>query len=284
MRRQQHVLEGQEVGQHRRFVLVHVEPGAGDEPVLERPRERGFVDDRSARGVDEICGALHPRQRRLVDQVSGVRGERAVQRHDVGGGEQLVERHRLGPFHHRRTGTPGQIGHADAKRRGARGDGAADPAEADDPELLAAQLGAEHEIERPGLPASAPHQAVAFGDTAHDAENQRPGEIGGGLGEHVGRVGDDHAQLARRVHVDVVDADRHRRHHLEVWQPGLEHGAIHGVGQQRNQPLLAAHAGHELVVGQERVAIVEIDVAGRFEARQRGRRQPLGDEHGGSGH
>ena len=48
----------------------------------------------------------------------------------------------------------------------------------DDPQLLAAQLRPEHEIQRPALPAAGAHEPVALGDPPRDAEDQRPGELG----------------------------------------------------------------------------------------------------------
>ena len=65
------------------------------------------------------------------------------------------------------------------------------------PELLAAQLHAEHEVERPAVPAAAPNQPIAFGDPPRDRQNQGPGELGDRFGEHIGRVRhDDAARLA----------------------------------------------------------------------------------------
>ena len=162
---------------------------------LQRPGQRRLVDDRAARRVDQIRRPLHPRERRLVDQVPRLGRQRHVQRDDVRRRQQAIERHRA-----RCAGSA--AGARDVQRRACRTPPRARPrpadaAEADDAELLAAQLGAEHEVERPALPAAAPDQALAFGQPARDAEDQRPGEIGGRLGQHVGRVGDDDAALAR---------------------------------------------------------------------------------------
>ena len=62
-------------------------------PLAQRRDERLLVDDRPAAGVDEHGRRLHPRERGRVDQVAALVGQRQVQRDDVGGGEQLVERH-----------------------------------------------------------------------------------------------------------------------------------------------------------------------------------------------
>ena len=70
-----------------------------------------------------------------------------------------------------------------------------DPAESDDAERLAAQLVAEHEVERPPLPGAASNQAIALADAARDVHDERPREIGGRLGQHIGCVGHDDAAL-----------------------------------------------------------------------------------------
>ncbi len=53
VRNQHDVLERQQVRVHDGLVLVDIERSTGDEPMLERPGERRFVDDRTTRGVDE---------------------------------------------------------------------------------------------------------------------------------------------------------------------------------------------------------------------------------------
>ena len=191
---------------HLRLFLVDVEGGAGDQPLLQRPRERGFVDNGPARRVDQICGALHLRQRLLVDQMVRLRRQRAVQRHDVGGGQQPIERHRR----RARAGraATGACTPPTCRRPAPSRDGPRDAADADDAELLAAQLHPEHVVERPALP-TAPRRthALAFAEPPRDGEDQRPGEVGARVGQHVRRVGDLDARARARRHVDVVVAD-----------------------------------------------------------------------------
>ena len=69
--------------------LEHVERRAAQLAPHERARERLLVDDRAARGVDEDRGRAHPAQLGRADQQPRAREQRGVQRHDVGGGEQL---------------------------------------------------------------------------------------------------------------------------------------------------------------------------------------------------
>ena len=52
-------------------MLVDVEAGAGEPAVTERPHECAFVDDRSARGIDEDRRRLHCCEHGGVDEVAG---------------------------------------------------------------------------------------------------------------------------------------------------------------------------------------------------------------------
>ena len=79
-------------------------------------------------------------------RVSGVR--RRVDRDDVGGDEQLVDRATCRDRFAAKTGVMPNAGALAATARPIR-------PPADDAELLAAQLHAEHEVERPALPAAA---------------------------------------------------------------------------------------------------------------------------------
>ena len=56
-----------------RFVLEHVEAGAGDLALPERSRQRLLVDDRPARGIDQEGGRLHQREFTRTDLVPGRR-------------------------------------------------------------------------------------------------------------------------------------------------------------------------------------------------------------------
>ena len=119
--------------------------------------------------------------------VSGVSGQ--WRRDEVRALEQLLER--------RAAGARGvEDLHPEALR--APRDGLADAAEADDAERRAGHLGAEVAVglERHPLPLA--HVALALGQPPREREQQREGEVGGGVGEHVGRVADgDAARVSR---------------------------------------------------------------------------------------
>ena len=91
MRQQHGVLAFEERWLDGWFVLVDVEPRAGDDPFGERLGERPLVDDRTTRGVDQDRRALHAPEPTCVDQVTRLGDERDVKRHEVAPREKIVE-------------------------------------------------------------------------------------------------------------------------------------------------------------------------------------------------
>ena len=95
MGHEQYVVELKQVRMNRRLVFVYIERRCGDQVLPERPRKRRLVDDGPSSGVDEIRGALHSRQRSLVDEMPSFGCERHVQRHHIGRIQQAIERQAL---------------------------------------------------------------------------------------------------------------------------------------------------------------------------------------------
>ncbi len=93
MRREHDIGEFSQRRADLRFVLEYVEAGAGDLSALQRVDERGLVDNRPARGVDEVGGLLHQLELAGADLMPRFLGERRVHRHEVGLPQQIVERH-----------------------------------------------------------------------------------------------------------------------------------------------------------------------------------------------
>ena len=58
-------------------------------------------------------------------------------------------------------------------------------------------------------------------------------QVGGGLGEHAGRVGDDHTSTLARSDVDVVVADGDVGDDLEIGS-GIEERVVDSIGQERD--------------------------------------------------
>ena len=123
--------------------------------------------------------------------------------------------------------------------------------EPDDAELPAAQLHAEQLVERPSLPVAAPQHPLAFAQPAGHGQDQRQREIGRGIRQDVRRVGDDDAPLTRGGDVDVVVADGDVGDDAQSLAR-FDHRPIDGVGDHRQQRLLAGDAAHQLVVRRRR--------------------------------
>jgi len=87
---------------------------------------------------------------------------------------------------------PVVVGDGHAEADGAVCDGPADAAQADDPEGGAVQVAAEQERWRPWPRFPGADPSFSLADPADGGEQQRPCQVGGGVGEDVGGVGDDH--------------------------------------------------------------------------------------------
>jgi hypothetical protein len=242
MRREHDVLERQEIRIHLGLLFVDVQRRARDYPVLERPGERCFVHDRTARRVDEIRGSLHAGERGLVDQMPRLGRQRTMNADDVGRRQQPVDGDRIaagGSLHIR-------VHDAESECGGARSHRPADPAVADDSQLSPPQLHAEHEVEGPALPSAAAHEAVALRHAPRDVHDQRPGQVGSRLGEDIRRVGNDNASRARGVHIDVVEADCDVGDHFEAARR-VHHLGRHHVREYRHDSFLVVQTRFELV-------------------------------------
>ena len=121
----------------------------------------------------------------------------------------------------------------------------------------------------------AAHQPVALDDPAHDAEDQRPRQVGGGLGEHVRRVGDDDAALARGGDVDVVVADGDRGRRPSDRGPASSTARSIASVTTETSPCLPATRAISSSCGRS-PRLWTIDVAGVLEPREHRRREFVG--------
>ena len=177
----------------------------------------------------EQRGRLHPRERSSIDQVARLGGQRRVKRDEVGAASSSS------------SGTPDEreLCTTSMPKPSARArDRLPDPAPADDPERRAGEVGAE--VARAG--SHVRHSPVADRGGAlgtirrASAEQQREREVGGRVGQHVGRVADRDPARGRRLDVDVVGPDRHVRDRPQL-RGGVEQRRVDAVGEQREQPL-----------------------------------------------
>ena len=161
------------------------------------------------------------------------------------------------------------------------GDRATYPPAADEPELLAAELHPEHEVERPPSPFAATNQPIAFGDAARERKDQRPGELGGRLREHVRRIREHHTSRLDRRHIDVVVTNRNVGHDLQIGKTGIDDALRRSVRQKANQRLLSLRvAAFNSSGASGDGAIVQIDIARGFEPRERCGGDATGQEDG----
>ena len=266
---------------HPRLELEDVQPGAGDPAGGQRPGQRRLVHQWAAAGVDQDRGGLHQSQRTFVDQVMGLRGQRGVQRDEIGSGQQLVQLHPARPHARHRTFLAGGVEdrHVEAVLC-PPGDGRADPSHADDAERLAGHIQAHRFLQqRPGREVAVPQQPVGLHQPAGTAEQQRHRLVGGGVGEHAGRVGHLHPRLPGGGDVDVVVAHRHVGDQPQLGIAG-QHRTVDGVGEQRDQRL-AALAGRQQFRAAQRMRAVQAAHlgAGRPHRRHRLIVNRLGDQH-----
>src|SRR5688572_20394281 len=92
VRKKHHVFEIRQGGWDRRLVLIDIEPGASDCPLLQGLDEGHGIDDIAARGIDEKCARLHQREPPRVYQMSVLGTAGAVERDEVARRHHLVDR------------------------------------------------------------------------------------------------------------------------------------------------------------------------------------------------
>ena len=136
------------------------------------------------------------RERLLIDQVRRLRRQRAVQRHDVGGRQQPIERHRR----RRRAASIGDlVGVGDASCRtpapSRRPRGRCGPRRRARAACRAAPCRACSRAPSPPTRRARSSRSPSPSRRV-TREDERPGEVGAGVGEHVGRVGHDDAARA----------------------------------------------------------------------------------------
>ena len=121
----------------------------------------------------------------------------------------------------------------------------------------------------------------ALGQPARHGQDQRHGHVGGVLGQHAGRIGDDDAAYARGIEVDVVDAVAEIGDQLEL-RAGLgDQRAVDAVGDGGHQHVRRLDRLGELGLAQRLVVDVEARVEQLAHARLDCLRQLARDDHQG---
>jgi hypothetical protein len=123
---------------------------------------------------------------------------------------------------------------------------ASDAADTDEAELLASQFHTKQVVKCPAAPRARTHLTLTLAESARNCENEAPGEIRTRVGEHVRRVGHNHAARSAGRQIDVVVADRNIADRLQLRPGGVEHGRIDRFGEQAHDGVLAGHPLQQL--------------------------------------
>ena len=206
-----------------RLLRQDVEPGAADPALAQRALQRRKIDQAAACRVDQERAGLERRERCLVQQVSGLLGERAVQAERV---RLRQQRRQIGrtPQPDPELGAIRQIRVVErdvhVQRTGPARRGGADPAEPDDAEAGAAQPPDQRRA-RP-VPAAmgiGQEPLLVRDQAARQAQQQRDrviGDLGRAVVRHVAHR--DAAGAARRE-IDLVVADPGPHHDPTTLEP-----------------------------------------------------------------
>ena len=210
------------------LVLVDVERRAGDQALLERPGQRRFIDDRTARGVDRDTPSASCARAPSVDEVPGlgVSGTCSETTSDVLSRRSSDIRSAPASPLSLRDG----VGDAHAEHRRPRGDRARDAAEADEPSCL--PLSSVPSMKSNAQPFHSPRR-IRRSPSASRRVTAR-------ISAHVKSATDSVSTSGVLVtmmprdracgDVDVVVADGHVRHDLQV-AAGVDQRRVDLLGQ-----------------------------------------------------
>src|SRR5438876_1845554 len=223
-----------QAGMDRRLLEIDIEPRPTQPARFEGLRERFLADQVTARRVDQDGARLHVSQQTPVDDALGLRHRRHVERQDMA----LFEKPRELDSH--RTALPlevrpriaGRVENPHPERHRTAPHCLADPSGAEQAEGTAAQLDPEQQLGMPPGPRPALHQLGAGHPVSGAGADQRPGEIGGRVGEDVGSVRDRDAAHLGGHDVHVVVPHGAVRHNLQLGK-ALEVAATHPSRQER---------------------------------------------------
>ncbi len=255
VRRDDHRVDLEQRRLGHRLGREHVERGAGDHAIAQALGEVGLVDDAATSDVHHSQARLRLHQQITVDQPDRLGRLRQVHGEEVRLGNDLIERHQLDAhllrpvLRHERV-----VGHqAHAETLGTIGDQLADPAEADDPERLVAELDA---LPAAALPTPLHQRGVGLGHVARRRHQQRHRVFGRGDDVALRRVDHHHTTLGSGIDVDVVEADARAPDHHEIGT-GSEHSIGHLGGRPDDQCVCPRNHRQQFVGGQ---AELHVDV------------------------
>lgn len=162
--------------------------------------------------------------------------------------------------------------------------GAADATEADDAERRASDTRAEKLRRCPASPGSGTGKLVGFDDAPRRGEQERHAEIGGGVGEHAGGVGDEDAATATGIEIDVVHADGIVRDDAEIGSR-LEERLVDAIAEERDEGVFSGNPREDALTSEPGRVLSDFDVMRGAEAIEGIAGELCGDEdasHGGA--
>ena len=279
MRRADDVVHAEQRVLLRRLGEEHVERRAGDVAASQCRCKGCLVDKAAARAVDDAHALPGLGQRRRVEDVAGLLGQRRVQRDEVGPPQQDVE---INLAHAEVFGALlgqerviGEDFHPEAQR--ALGDDRADVAATDHAKRLGGDLD-PHELGL--LPLAGLRRPVGQRDLPGQRQHQCDRVLGGGDRVAEGRVHHDDALGGGGLDVDVVDANAGAADHLQL--VGLGDQLLGDLGRRADgEAVIVADDLLELVLGKAGLH-VDGDTA-ILEDLHGCRRQVVGDQYAGSG-
>ncbi len=275
------LVEGVKCGFECGFFFKHVEPRAGDLLGAQGLNEGLFINDGAARGVDEDRGGEHGGELIFPDEMMrfGVVGD--VEREKIRGGDDLVKGSKGnaegGFLSGAETGAV-PVDDVEIETAGAFGHGLADAPEADEPEGGARDIGSEHLHGIPAGPLLGAHEAFALAQASGGGEEQGERDIGGGLGENSGGIGDGDFPRGGGGDVDIVKADPEVGDHAQAGNGRDEFGAD-GIGDVAQQGIAALEAGDNLGAAEYAVSWVEGEIGVLPQEREDGGRDFAGEKY-----
>ena len=224
-----------------RFGVADINRRPGQMPRLQRGNEGRGIDEVAPSQIDDQRSGLHPRDGSRIKQLLRLRRRRTMQSHDVGLGQEFVDRDRLASGCSDCVGGNERVMYEPPtlKRSQSRSHFTPNPPKADETDCLVAQRPQLIERSRQSPFAFAYMQRVRD-NLPRDAEDECQLVIGDFIDAVVRDVADGNAPLACRLHVDIVVADAvphdhfgalHRSNDIGVDRGELRDDRI-GIGNQ----------------------------------------------------
>ena len=206
MRGEHHVGQRGQRVRAMRLGLVDVEAGRADRLLGERRGQRGLIDHRAARDVDQGAAGSQPLQHRRVDDVVGVRAGPHRDDENVAPRDEGGERVLIGVGHV--VAAAAMVAHLGFEGRGPRRDLAADLSHSVDADPGAGQSArrAHGRRRRCRDPAAVANVVIGRHQPPLDGQQQRHGQIGDRGGVRRRTVADHDVARPRRREIDAVIA------------------------------------------------------------------------------